>query len=151
MKCLKALVIDDDPAALVYMQHILKRRNYAVQLYDTPVQSPLYQCKTCPCALKDSGCPDLIISDFNMPVVNGVELLESFIKKGCHCRHLALISGTRIPEEALIRMARYGTRHFLKPLDFDGFCDWLDRVEYEITEGRSLSQSGNGVPKHRAA
>ena len=26
-------------------------------------------------------------------------------------------------------MAKFGTRHFPKPVDFAEFCDWLDRVD----------------------
>jgi CheY-like chemotaxis protein len=84
--------------------------------------------------MKSSGCPDLIVSDYSMPVLNGVELLESFINKGCRCRHFAIISGKGILDisENLKRVTKYGTRFFTKPLDLDDFYDWLDLVEQEI-------------------
>jgi uncharacterized Fe-S cluster-containing radical SAM superfamily enzyme len=69
-----------------------------------------------------------------MPGVNGVELLKSTMEKGCHCRHLALISVKGLVEADLNRVAKYGTRYFTKPLDFDDFFPWLDRVEKEISE-----------------
>ena len=84
--------------------------------------------------MREAGCPDLIVSDFNMPVVNGVELLESAIEKGCHCRHLALMSAKGLMEADMRRLAKYGTRYFTKPLDLDDFYPWLDRVEKEIYE-----------------
>ena len=134
MHSLKAILVDDDHDVLTCMQHILQRRNYIVETYDDPVNSPLFQSKICPCSLNRPGCPDIIISDFNMPSMNGLDLLEYNIGKGCRCRHLALISGVEIPEPYLFRLAKYGIRYFGKPLDFDYFYDWLDRVEYEITE-----------------
>jgi len=137
MNSLTALVIDDDPTALSLIKRILHRRNYEVKTYADPFDSPLHQCTACPCSLQ-ARCPDLIISDFNMPRVNGVQLLESSMNKGCHCRHLALISGENFPETALIQMAKYGTRFFAKPLRIDDFYSWLDRVELDVSIAQSL-------------
>ena len=148
MTALKAIVVDDDPSALTLMQRILQRRNYEVITYDDPLKSPLYSCKTCPCPMHDFGCPDLIVSDFNMPVMNGVELLECNIKKGCRCRHLALMSGAVIPDEALRRAAKYGTRYFMKSShlpDWDDFYDWLNRIEVEIRKNNGVRLAQNSV------
>ena len=136
MRPLRAVIFDDDIDVLSFLRRIMQRRGYEVKTYDRPVDSPLYQCSECPCSLYDSECPDLIISDVSMPVVNGVQLLESSIKKGCRCRHLALITGSGLMESDLIRMAKYGTRYFLKPLDLDEFYSWLDRVEREVGSSR---------------
>jgi len=138
MKTIKAIVIDDDPSVLIYLRQILQRRGYEVHTYDDPVESPLYKSSGCPCSMREAGCPDLIVSDFNMPVVNGVELLESAIEKGCHCRHLALMSAKGLMEADMRRLAKYGTRYFTKPLDLDDFYPWLDKVEKEIAERPSV-------------
>jgi hypothetical protein len=69
-----------------------------------------------------------------MPRVNGVELLEMCKKKGCRCRHLALISANRLEEYHLTRLAKYGPRFFSKPLELDEFHCWLDRVELELRD-----------------
>ena len=137
MLSIRAIIIDDEPAVLSTLKRILEHRRYEVEIYADPVQTPLFRSMGCPCSLQ-AECPDLIISDYNMPAVNGVELLESAIKKGCRCRHLALISGAGLPEGDLIRMAKYGTRYFLKPLDFDDFYGWLDRVEVDVAKHRSF-------------
>lgn len=132
MHSLKAIIFDDDPMTLSIMRRILERRGYEVQAYDNPADSPFYNCKECPCSLHDSKCPDLIISDYNMPVVNGAELLESTINKGCRCRHLALMSAMGATEEDLIRVEKYGTYYFTKPIDLAKFYKWLDQVEKAI-------------------
>lgn len=129
----RAIVIDDDPSLLFYIRQILQGRGYEVKTYESPAQSPLYKSPGCPCVLQGS-CPDVIISDFNMPGLNGVELLERCKKKGCRCRHLALISGNRLEEHQLIRLAKYGTRFFSKPLELDEFSCWLDRVELDLRD-----------------
>lgn len=134
---IKAIIIDDERAVLSTLKRILEHRKYEVATYADPRQTPLYEIKH-PCSLM-SRCPDLIISDYDMPWVNGVELLESAVKKGCLCRHLALITGKGLPEGDMLRIAKYGTRYFMKPLEFDDFYDWLDRVELDVFKSRSPS------------
>ena len=74
----------------------------------------------------------MIISDIDMPVVNGVDLLESAKIKGCQCRHLALISGKGLTDEGFTRMEKYGVRYFPKPLNRVAFYAWLEEVETDI-------------------
>jgi len=134
---LKVIIIDDNPVDLFYLDRVFQHRRYQVQAYSDPVLTPLYKCKRCPCSLEASGCPDVIVSDVIMPVINGVELLKSFLQKGCRCRHLALISGNRLMEPELHQIVEYGARFFTKPLDLDDFYEWLDHVEQEIGEQHS--------------
>jgi len=132
MRPLKAIVIDDDRPTLQLLRAILEHRLYEVETYQDPVRSPLFMNKVCPCSLHDTQCPDLIITDLSMPQMNGVDLLEFNMKKGCRCRHLALMTGKELKEEFLTRLAKYGTRFFLKPLNLDDFYPWLDRVEAQV-------------------
>jgi DNA-binding response OmpR family regulator len=138
MHSLKAVVIDDDPGVLSFLHYFLKSRGYVVQTYENPADTPLHRSSVCPCSM-EGQCPDLIISDLNMPSMSGVDLLEPFIKKGCRCRHIAMIAGKGFTEAELIRMAKFGTYYFTKPLDLDDFHAWLDRVEREVAESLPAS------------
>ncbi len=131
MKNNKAIIIDDDPMALSYLKRVLQRRGYEVEGYADPALTPLHQDLNCPCSLHPN-CPAIIISDVDMPSVNGVELLESIMKKGCRCLNLALISGKGLGHEDLTRMAKYGTRYFTKPLDLAEFNAWIDRIDRAV-------------------
>jgi len=128
VKTRKAVIVDDDPLALSYLKRVLQRRGYEVEAYADPLVTPLYQNGGCPCSLHPN-CPAIILSDVDMPLVNGMELLELAMKKGCRCRNLALISGKGMEQEDLIRMAKYGTRYFTKPLELAEFNDWIDRID----------------------
>ncbi len=131
MKNRKAVVIDDDPLALAYLKRVLQRKGYEVEAYSDPILAPLHQDTGCPCSLHPN-CPAIIISDVDMPSVNGVALLEFAMKKGCRCRNLALISGKGMEHADLIRMAKYGTRYFTKPLDLVEFNAWIDRIDKDV-------------------
>ena len=131
MKNRKAVIIDDDPLALSYLKRVLQRRGYEVEAYSDPVLAPLHQDADCPCSLHPN-CPAIIISDVDMPSVNGIALLESIVKKGCRCPNLALISGKGMEHEDLIRMSKYGTRYFIKPLDLTEFNAWIDRIDKDV-------------------
>ena len=136
MPSLKAMVIDDDPGVLSFLRYVLKSRGYEVQTYEDPVNTPIHRSNACPCSM-EGQCPDIIISDLNMPTISGIELLEPFIKQGCNCRHLAMIAGKGFTDAELIRMAKFGTYYFTKPLDLDDFHSWLNQVERKLAENQS--------------
>ena len=125
---MKIIIVDDDPSVLSLLQGLVQRKGHTALTYLNPLECPLFQPKSCPCAAS-APCPDIVISDYNMPHVNGMEFLENIHKRGCQCAHSALIPGSGLVEGDLIRLARFGTRHFPKPVDFAEFYDWLDRVE----------------------
>lgn len=137
---LKALVIDDEPVVLSCVRLLLQRRGYEVSTYQSPLDSPLGQFQSCPCLLH-SACPDVIISDLDMPDMTGIQFLEGLFAKGCRCRHAALISGKGLKETDLVRMAKLGIRYFIKPLDLAQFYAWLDGVESDA-EDVNLLDSG---------
>jgi CheY-like chemotaxis protein len=132
-RSIRAVIIDDEPAVLCCVRKLLERRGYEVATYQNPVDYPVANIRSCPCPMQRS-CPDVIISDLDMPDISGIQLFEGMYAKGCRCRHAALISGRGIEETELIRMAKYGTRFFMKPLDLLQFYSWLDGVEKDVAE-----------------
>lgn len=124
---MKVVVIDDDPSILSLLQTLLRRRGYTVLAYHTPLECPLYHAKSCPCEASNP-CPDVLISDLDMPDVNGMQLIEDIHARGCLCKHVAIITGQGLQEQDMRRMAKFGTRFFLKPVEFDELYAWIDRV-----------------------
>jgi hypothetical protein len=68
-----------------------------------------------------------------MPMVNGMQFIETILKKGCQCKNLALIAGKEFADSDLNRMAKFGTRFFMKPLDFNELDAWLVLTEQNHT------------------
>jgi len=128
---MKIVLIDDDPFVLLSLGNLFRRKRMEVLTYDNPRSCPLYQVPTCSC-FPDSACPDVIITDYDMPEVNGVKFIEMLITKKCKCKNVALLSGKAIPDSDMKRFAEYGTRTFTKPLDYTEFETWLMLRESSI-------------------
>lgn len=74
------LVVDDEPAWLKSMTHILRREGYQVKAVQSAAEA---------LALLVKYRPDLIVSDLRMPDMNGFDLLDKI-------RHLPKISATPV-------------------------------------------------------
>lgn len=128
---LRAMVLDDDPLILDLMKRILEMKGFKVETYHDPTETFLYQNTLCPCAQR-GRCPDFILSDINMPNMNGIDFMKSLFKMGCHCRHLALISGEEISQSENAEITQLGIRHFIKPLPIIAFQAWVYDIRMDI-------------------
>ncbi len=76
MRVLEPLVfvIDDDPSVLRGVGRLLRSARYGVEVYDSPR------------AFIDQATPDrpgCVIADLRMPELDGLDLLEELMKRGC--------------------------------------------------------------------
>ena len=74
------LVVDDEPAWLKSVTHVLKKQGYQVKGVQSAAEA---------LALLVKYRPDLIVSDLRMPDMNGFDLLDKI-------RHLPKISSTPV-------------------------------------------------------
>lgn len=118
------VLIDDDPTVLNILSRMFQRRGHEVLTYENPLACPIYKSPHGSC-FPHSKCPDVIISDVDMPDVDGLHFVETIFTKGCKCRHVALLTGQGISNQDMKRMAEHGARCFTKPLDFAEFEAWV--------------------------
>jgi len=126
---MKAVILDNDPLSLSLLANTLHHSGYEVLTYSNPMACPLYSHKACPCKI-DLSCPSIIISAYNMPVVNGVEFIEALRRNGCRSAHIALLSSHMIPMEMLERASKMDVKFFAKPLHRSQIEDWLNRMKF---------------------
>ena len=73
-----------------------------------------------------------------MPIKNGIEFLDEQIKKGCRCKHIALMSGD-FTEESIVKAKSLGVKLFIKPFKVEEIFNWLNQIEGDMDPKRKLS------------
>lgn len=133
----RVLIFDDQEDIRQTLQSLFDSRGYEVFTFTHPAACPLNDEEICPCSI-EQACADVILSDLNMPVKNGLEFLEEQIKKGCNCKHLALMSGA-FTDEDISKAKSLGIKIFKKPFDLIEVIHWLDQIEGDIDPKRELA------------
>ncbi len=128
---LRVLIFDDDALVRALLKEICERRGYEAVAFANPGLCPLQSEHHCPCR-SEEVCADVIFSDLQMPIVQGLDFLEALRAKGCHCGQIALVSGSCDGED-LARAHRLGCKVIAKPFRVQDIDDWLDEVEHSLS------------------
>ena len=124
----KAVVIDDVAACREYLVEMLADRDYEVATF-ADARFFVDHCradKECPVS---EPCLDLLVTDNQMPDLNGLDMLVAQFGKGCKllAKNCAIISGNWSQGD-LQQAQSLGCKTFEKPF-LGGLNDWLDRLE----------------------
>ncbi len=131
----RAMVLGNYDPLRTLVSYILKDRGYEVYAYSDPFLSPVY-CdseRSCP---EENICPNIIITDNEMPNMTGFEFIEYQKSKGCKVQNIAIISG-RWTNENIKHAKRLGCQIFEKPFKLDEVKKWLDECEKELGHSRN--------------
>jgi CheY-like chemotaxis protein len=136
----RAIIFDDEIFVLNMLKDFFLMRGYEVLSSSDPTSiCPLYgdggdACKN------DHPCSDIMVTDFNMPGVNGVEILEYQARKGCKLdiRNKSVISGY-IDDRNRQRVSQLGCNFLQKPFTLYALSEWLSACEKRIDLGNPLS------------
>ena len=133
----RAFIFDDQKEIRQALWSLFNNRGYEVFTFPHPGACPLSKEELCRCSIEET-CADLILSDVNMPIKNGLEFLEEQIKKGCRCKHFALMSGSFTDEE-FYEAKSLGIKIFKKPFSVTEIINWLNEIEKDIVPTRKLA------------
>ena len=136
-KLYRVLIFDDDARMRRLLWEYFDNRKYEVFTFPHPKSCALCDIHSCDCPIQEA-CTDIIISDLNMPFMKGLDFLEQQIKKGCKCKHLALMSGDLKVADS-DRAEKLGIKLFEKPFRINEIDEWIKIVEEEIPAERLLA------------
>lgn len=127
----RAFIYDDDDCILNVLRYFFTQREYEVVTHQKAVVCPL-DAETLVCS-NPHACADVVITDFMMPGMNGVDLLLSQSRNGCKipAKNKALMSGFADNEETK-KIRDLGCSFFKKPFNLQELSRWLDEREQEM-------------------
>ena len=132
----RAIVCDDNDVILDVFRRILEAAGYEVLTADTPVTCAFYREHVDGCP-QHNRCTDILITDYAMPGMTGLELLETQHHRGCKLasKNKALMTGT---DNAALRKrtAALGCHFFPKPLLISTLLAWIKECEkrFDLSE-----------------
>lgn len=132
MRRRRAIIYDDETSVLKLLDAAMSRRGYEVMLFSEAVVCPIYQNNSTTCR-NEYPCADVIITDFNMPNMTGIELLKKQMDRGCKLSNgnKALISGF-LDDESRRAVDELGCTYLSKPFRLSELTNWLDDCERRI-------------------
>ena len=134
---LRILIFDDNKFIRSALKDLLNELGYEVFTFLDPVESPIFEKSYCDCK-SGKACADMIISDVNMPFVNGLDFIEGQIQKGCKVANRALMSGDWTTAN-LQSAQNLGCHIFYKPFDIREIVQWIDSCQKRMDPLRELS------------
>ena len=113
----RIIIFDDDTMILELLNDYFSRMNFEVQCFSQPILCP-------PCE-NTNPCADIIITDFQMPRINGFELLNHQNQQGCtiNIKNKAIVSGV-LPEEHKDKVSELAGAFFEKPFALQEIAAW---------------------------
>lgn len=134
MKDFRILIIDDEPAQISSIKSFLQRRNYSVQSANSGIEAMKF--------IKD-GSIDLVLSDFRMPEMNGLQVVKE-IKKFNPEIPVVVMTAYSDTEDAVLVMKEGAYDYLSKPIDLDE----LELIVKKVKE-RSFLVSENKLLKEQ--
>ncbi len=131
MAKLNAVVIDDNELSRNVLADILKEKQISVTTYADPTDF-LPGCGS-GCHFKQNPCCDIILTDNQMNLMNGLAFLERLGGMSCLIPrdHTAIISGDWSDED-IEKAQQLGCVIFSKPCNIEQIYSWVDSIGPDI-------------------
>lgn len=130
MRKIRVNIFDDDLINLKMLKACLSPRDYEVLTFDRPVVCPINYAEPQQCVKQ---CADIILTDYQMPQMTGVEMLLQQSKRGCRISksNKALMSAAPGSIDRKV-IEELGCSLFSKPFKTKELFGWLDDCEKRV-------------------
>jgi DNA-binding NtrC family response regulator len=125
----RAIIYDDHELILKILGDYFVMRGYEVAAFERPVVCPGYDKNMVSCE-KSLACADIVLSDFRMPEMNGLDLFKAQAQRGCKIpiQNKAIMSGYT-DDKLRQTVQEAGYMFFAKPFSFGLVAEWLSERE----------------------
>ncbi len=131
-KKLRVIVFEDDLAMSDLLKKVLQGYGCDVQTFPDPTACPVYRDPECDCPM-ETPCADALMTDFNMPNMNGIELLRLQRRRGCKAldENKALMSAIMTPQQQ-VAVEALGCHFFRKPFKLSEVEQWINECAERV-------------------
>ena len=141
MRKLRVIIFDDDVYNMKMLKFIMSQRDYEILTFDRPVVCSINGDTPEKCNnLKP--CADVIITDYRMPEMTGLEMLLHQAKKGCKVDiKNKIVMSADLDNKGRKMIEELDCTFFSKPYKLSDLSAWLDDCEKRIDLSKPL-----GIP-----
>jgi len=133
---LKIFIIDDEESIRTTLKWHLEDLGHEVITAAQPLDCDILRGHHCN---QDQACCNVLIIDYHMPGMTGLEFIEMLIRCGCRgCTANVLIISGYIGAIDLTKVQEFGCSVMQKPVSFAELEEWLKRVEKPVKINPSL-------------
>jgi len=134
---MRVLLFEDNADLRSMLQSLLVENGWEVVDFMTPHDCPLRHSTGCMCEHSEV-CSDVIVTDFEMPTVDGVTFLHDLVKVGCKVPYMAVFTGCE--DSTKLQYAKdSGFVVFEKPRQLSELLAWLKGIESQLQDARRLT------------
>jgi DNA-binding response OmpR family regulator len=138
LRKLRVNIFDDDVSILKLLKGIMSMRDYEILTFERPVVCPIYGTKSNKCDTLNP-CADIIITDYQMPQMSGLEMLLHQAQRGCKVDiRNKLVMSSDLDNKGQKMLEELGCTFFSKPFKSNELLAWLDGCEKRIDLSKPL-------------
>jgi len=134
----RVLIFDDEVTILKQLERYFSMSGYEVFSYNTPAVCPFNESSSESCE-NLAPCADVVISDFLMPEMTGIELLQGQSRRGCKIdiKMKAIMSGYS-GEDLVTQCEDLGCNFFAKPFTSSELPLWINERRKHVDLSQQL-------------
>jgi response regulator RpfG family c-di-GMP phosphodiesterase len=139
MRKIRVNIFDDEVSNLNMLKVFMSQRDYEIRTFDRPVVCPIYGSNSDKCNTLEP-CADIIITDYRMPEMTGLEMLLLQEQRGCKVDiRNKIVMSADLDDEGQKMVEALGGTFLSKPFRLQELLVCLDDCEKRLDLSKPLA------------